>query len=213
MTVGKGKLQLYQDKQLGGITRYYMARKEDTIMRVPDMILSCVAFVCYKMASGELRFAGTAFFVGIPSQDNMSFIHTVTARHVIDDVRNKGLDKVYLRLNSRAGDVSEVETDINDWYFHPTDKSVDVAVYEDVPPPEVFEIGVIPVEMFLNDRIIQEGVKRYDAWVEYKIGVGDEVFIAGLFVKHSGRQRNSPIVRMGNIAQMPSEGIAKISVL
>jgi hypothetical protein len=39
------------------------------------------------------------------------------------------------------------------------------------------------------------------------IGVGEEVFITGLFVNHAGRKRNLPIVRAGNIAQMPEEPV------
>ena len=37
------------------------------------------------------------------------------------------------------------------------------------------------------------------------IGLGDEVIISGLFVKHHGRQRNVPIIRVGNVAAMPEE--------
>jgi hypothetical protein len=40
------------------------------------------------------------------------------------------------------------------------------------------------------------------------IGIGDEVFLTGLFVNHLGKKRNIPIVRVGNIAAMPEEAIA-----
>ena len=59
------------------------------------------------------------------------------------------------------------------------------------------DFKVVPLEMFLSDEIIQQ--KR--------IGLGDEVFITGLFAHASGSQRNQPIVRMGNIAMIPSEPI------
>ncbi len=39
------------------------------------------------------------------------------------------------------------------------------------------------------------------------LGLGDEVFLTGLFHSHHGRQRNIPIVRAGNIAAMPEEKI------
>ncbi|MDO8953522.1 MAG: hypothetical protein Q7V63_01580 [Gammaproteobacteria bacterium] len=40
-----------------------------------------------------------------------------------------------------------------------------------------------------------------------EIDCGDEVFITGLFKHYAGNTRNSPIVRIGNIALMPSEKI------
>jgi hypothetical protein len=39
------------------------------------------------------------------------------------------------------------------------------------------------------------------------IGIGDEVFMVGLFRNHLGRDRNEPIIRVGNIAAMPTDPI------
>lgn len=39
------------------------------------------------------------------------------------------------------------------------------------------------------------------------IGVGDEVFLTGLFANHYGSQRNIPVIRAGNIATMPEEKV------
>jgi hypothetical protein len=39
------------------------------------------------------------------------------------------------------------------------------------------------------------------------IGIGDEVFIPGLFAHVAGREANSPILRVGNIAMLPTEAI------
>ena len=43
--------------------------------------------------------------------------------------------------------------------------------------------------------------------LENEVGVGDEVFITGLFSHHHGNHKNIPIVRTGNIASMPEEKI------
>lgn len=51
--------------------------------------------------------------------------------------------------------------------------------------------------MLLNSDIIKEK----------NIGIGDEVFMTGLFTNHSGKEKNIPIVRIGNIAAMPDEPI------
>jgi hypothetical protein len=43
---------------------------------------------------------------------------------------------------------------------------------------------------------------------EKNIGLGgDETFIVGLFKSHYGRQRNEPIIRVGNLAMMRSESV------
>lgn len=40
-----------------------------------------------------------------------------------------------------------------------------------------------------------------------KIGPGDECFVVGRFSSHDGKQKNTPSVRSGAIAQMPQEKI------
>jgi hypothetical protein len=42
---------------------------------------------------------------------------------------------------------------------------------------------------------------------KHKVGVGDEVFVVGLFTYAPGSKRNLPIVRPGNIAMIPDEQI------
>ena len=42
----------------------------------------------------------------------------------------------------------------------------------------------------------------------YQVGLGDEVFITGLFKHHYGESRNIPIVRTGNIASLTEEKVS-----
>jgi hypothetical protein len=51
--------------------------------------------------------------------------------------------------------------------------------------------------MLLTDREVQQ----------HGIGPGDEVYITGLFTYHMGTSRNTPIVRVGNIAMLPQDKI------
>src|SRR5205085_11207524 len=37
----------------------------------------------------------------------------------------------------------------------------------------------------------------------HDIGIGDEVYLAGLFANRAGKEKNIPIIRVGNIAAMP----------
>ena len=55
----------------------------------------------------------------------------------------------------------------------------------------------IAITMFANPGIIEAK----------NLGVGDEVFIAGLFTRAIGQARNLPIIRMGTVAMMPDEKI------
>jgi hypothetical protein len=86
-----------------------------------------------------------------------------------------------------------------DWQlFHVhNDDSVDVAVFPWAPPTDVVDYKFVSTKMFLTDEVIKEK----------SIGPGDEVFITGLFSRHSGNARNIPIVRMGNVAMMPDEPV------
>lgn len=84
------------------------------------------------------------------------------------------------------------------WWVHPSDPTVDVAVIPFGPPPEVpFHFSAFPTESFATEENIEKA----------KIGVGDEVFITGLFAPNIGDKKNLPIVRMGNVALMAGEPI------
>ena len=66
------------------------------------------------------------------------------------------------------------------------------------PPPEArLNFAAFPVEAFATAENIEKT----------KIGVGDEVFITGLFAPNIGKYQNLPIVRMGNVALMAGEPV------
>ena len=39
------------------------------------------------------------------------------------------------------------------------------------------------------------------------IGPGEDVFVVGLFRRHTGRAQNIPIIRVGNLVAMPEEPV------
>jgi hypothetical protein len=53
----------------------------------------------------------------------------------------------------------------------------------------------LPTEWFVTDEVIES----------QKVGVGEDLFVVGLFSHHVGANRNLPIVRTGTIASMPLE--------
>jgi hypothetical protein len=151
------------------------------------------------------RTAGTGFVAGmkLPSV-RACMAYLVTAQHVIDHIRAKSCDnKVLLRVDVQ-GDTSEfIETHVDEWLTHPADETVDVAVrpfaMKEAGPPMPIENGIWgmhPNYLATSDVIKAEG-----------IGPGDEVFIVGLFRSHTGKVRNIPIIRIGNIAATPGERV------
>lgn len=183
------------DLRLGNDPRYLVGDGW-YLMRVPEEIRKCVCFVGYRMHDGTEMFAGTAFFVArrIDGTDR-ALSYVVTARHVIDGIRDLGLDQVLLRVNSKAG-ARWLEYPISEWVMHPEGRSVDVAVLRGF-----IGNGVDHLTFGLGSSAFAEVIHRED------IGVGTEAVIAGLFVNHAGKDRNIPIVRVGNIAAMPEEKV------
>jgi hypothetical protein len=164
-------------------------------MKVPDNIRKCVVFIGYKMADGEYRLGGSGFFLGTMicgNQSKRTFL--VTAKHVIDGVRKTGIKEVQIRVNNKDGNASWIETKLDDWFHHPSDESMDVSLHEMGIPPESDHL-VIPDTIFATDKVFSD----------LQVGLGDEVFIVGLFKHHQGNLRNIPIVRIGNLSATNEE--------
>jgi hypothetical protein len=193
-----GATELYCDRRLGGLERWYLSRPQD-YMVIPDEIRKCVCFVGLEKAGGEKVLFGTAYFMGRPLENLIDrwFCYVVTAKHVIEAIRDKGVDSVWLRLNLRGSGAAWVKTDLSAWNYHPSDPSVDVAAASFSITDQV-DHKYIPIGMCATRAVIGQE----------KIDVGDELFLTGLFVQHVGRKRNIPIVRVGNIAAMPHEKVS-----
>ncbi len=200
------------DYRIGGKPRYYVGEESEQLMQVPDEIKKCVVFVGYKTQQ-KIEWRGSAFCVSCPltyqvnssikrhvDGSDTSYSHyLVTAKHCIDAIKAQSIDgKVWIRINLRNGSVKPIETNVDDWKFHPTEEdSVDAAVLGWNPENE-YDFVSIPVD----DMIADDGFLKREI-----IGEGDEVFVTGLFTMHYGSKRNLPIVRSGNIALMPKEKV------
>ena len=200
-------MEVLLDQRLGGIDKYYLGNKDEALMLVPPAVQKCVVFIIYKNKFTKTDIlAGTAFFVSIKEGEfGLNFVYLVTAKHVIEDIEEKSLDnRVYLRINQKNKPSMTLSSSLNQWKFHPSlSKPINKPMYVDVaalawaPDVEIYDCIFVPSTMAVTaDVISKEGV-----------GCGDEVFITGLFTQHFGLQRNLPIVRIGNIACMPSEPV------
>lgn len=187
------------DCRIGGEKRYVL-NGGSALMQVPPEITKCVVFICYRAADG-VHLAGTGFYIGVPIEaiPGQSWLYIITAAHVIEEIQKRSTDSnVYLRLNFKDRPASFIATDLSNWMFHPTETAVDAAMLLSAPGSDdhVDYLGV-PISMAATPELIEkEG-----------IGVGDEVFMTGLFVNHFGRQNNLPILRAGNIALLEEEPV------
>ena len=166
-------------------------------MKVREDIRKCVMFVGYEKPDGMNEFAGTAFLVANNYKEpKFSFNYIVTAKHVIDNIRDKGCNKVLLRMNFNNGNAQWAESDISNWRFHPDDSEIDVAILPLSPVKDSDHLAC-PLGLSATEKIIKTK----------GIGIGDDVFLTGLFVNHYGQRRNIPIIRVGNISAMPEEKV------
>lgn len=196
------------DRRIAGSEFRYFSEPHDANMYIPDAIRKCVVFIGYSLANGTTELAGTGFLVGRPLQQDAtpkfgavvpSFAYILTAKHVLDSIRKKSLDEVWIRLNSKDGKALWASTKLKDWQYHPTEKeTVDVALFNATAMGSSnFDHGVFPVGGFATSEQIKAE----------RIGLGDEIVIVGLFASHYGNTKNIPIVRVGNIAAMPEEKV------
>jgi hypothetical protein len=126
----------------------------------------------------------------------------VTAQHVVSALLAADHD-IWLRVNTKDGGTTEEKVPNEFWQFgHPERGGLetDVAVCQ-VGFTESEEVRAIGLNGPQSIAATADVLQRQD------IGVGDEVLIVGLFRSHHGRERNIPIVRVGNIAMMKGEPV------
>lgn len=166
-------------------------------MRVPDTIRKCVIFICHKNENEEYIPGGTGFFLAVKLKQSI-FSYLITAKHVIQDCSKLSPDnKIYLRANSIYGGTYIISSHEKDWYTHPINEAIDVAVANLQPTKDKFDHRVLSTNMGLKIEHLEDE----------EVGLGDEVFITGLFLRYSGKEKNIPIIRVGNIAAFPDEEI------
>ncbi|MGC1276000.1 MAG: hypothetical protein WBC44_20025 [Planctomycetaceae bacterium] len=153
---------------------------------------------------------GTGLLLAEKLIDGGHLLYVVTAWHVIEGAIRDSIKyprdqvlhydqlvdpKVFLRMNV-VGGVTEIEVPLSAWVRHP-DASVDVAVAELPTIPGIDQAFFTTAWLATPEVIKKKG-----------IGLGDDLFVVGLFKEFYGKHRNAPIVRVGNIAAMPTEKVA-----
>jgi len=179
---------------MGGEPLYYLEQPKGILMRISDQVKKCVGFVGIRDGAG-IRYGGTVFFVKL-RDENLRFVYMVTAKHVAEAV--EGSDCI-IRVNDKQGKCLTIEASGIKWWYHPTESAtVDSAVRPFwYPGNEHLDVMTLVDTIFATPQIIEE----------HEIGIGDEVYITGLFTRITETAKNQPLVRTGNIAMMPDEKI------
>lgn len=170
-------------------------------MRVPDTIRKCAGFIAVQDPNtAQMIHLGTGFVVSVRGEVGNHFAFLVTARHIAERIENR---EWLFRMNTTSGSTVEMvaRPNTSKWYYHPCERQyVDAAATLFAPPKNQgveVDFRSVPSEMFISE----------EAFPEKGIGVGDEVFITGLFSKVIETTRVLPIIRIGNVAMIPGEKI------
>src|SRR5579863_5082781 len=177
---------MYSDRRVPGRERWCIS--EPNFMQLPDDIRKCVAYIGYSNSTGIYKLAGTVFFLAKPSsRPNLNFTYAVTAAHVILGIVKNG-GRVAIRLNLRSGGHRWVETGA--WAVHRNFDTDNVDVSFSSFPLDTFDKGGVDHTAYPLAGLAGSETLRKNA-----VGIGDEIFLTGLFYPHSGTSRNIPIVR------------------
>jgi hypothetical protein len=168
-------------------------------MRVPEQLLQNVVFIAEieDSPSGDSPdWYATGFITAMPTVETSKTKYPllVTAKHVALGLKDR---KIGFFVNKKGGGLTELSVPGGGCFFHPTDDSVDVAVFPCVIPPDA------DIRVLTTDRFIFLGSEGDPS----TFGIGDEVFFPGLFTYAPGSKRNMPILRHGNLAMIPEEPI------
>jgi hypothetical protein len=166
--------------------------RERSMPRILDDVLNCVVYL-YRSeheAIEGIDIGGSGFLLSVPAAKlprPAGFAYVVTNRHVIEG------KATFLRVNTADGRFGVFSTKA--WLLSNDD---DLAICN-VPEfdPSRFVVRTLPRSMIVTEEMVSAE----------NIGPGDDVALIGRFINREGKERNTPTVRFGHIAQMPIEPI------
>jgi len=171
--------------------------------RIPDNVINGVFYLYWSKEDALLgrNPGGTGFIVryqgmsepgGRINDSGFGFhYYGVTNWHVAC----RGFSTI--RINTKDGSTDVIELDPAEWHFIPG--KYDVAVIPLSLDPKLHDVSSVSSGMFATNYQPNDGINSGDG-----IGVGDDVFMIGLFVDHGGVTTNVPSARFGNISMLPN---------
>lgn len=200
------RLVITEDNRLGNCPRSILHPQGWRLMKIPDQVRKCVAYLYYKTEKQNLEPVGTVFFVGYELTRDIQgsrvfsscWSYAITSRHVIERIRERGADATaHLAMNGKDGEKAWIEVPLSLWQF-PSGPRSDVAVLDVDFKLSDYDHLLFPVRGFLASSEI----------AEWGIGPSDEIYFSGLFTARPGNPANIPIIRSGHIAAVPAGVIA-----
>jgi hypothetical protein len=163
--------------------------------RIPQNVIDSV-FYLYRTredAKAGRDPGGTGFIVSYPAGrdlagQSITQIYAVTNWHVVCD---QGCSVI--RLNTLDGGTDVIEFGPEEWHFMPG--KYDVAITPLSIDGRIHRVSNTSTLLFAQARRPAP---------DPRIGIGDDVFMIGLFVDHDGITTNVPSARFGNISMMPN---------
>lgn len=160
-------------------------------MRINERVKRSVLFIGIVDDKGNFVPYGTAFIGQWPESGRL-FSYLITAKHVLDAMA-KTRRPFAACLNEKNGLRTFGKIEMDHWTVHPTIDKCDVAVAPFIGSYDTFDILGVDLA---GGCLTQEYIDEND------IGAGDEVYTTGLLTAHFGKTKNTPVVRVGNIATM-----------
>ena len=159
--------------------------------RVPERFESAVVFMFGQHPERDdvlVGPGGTGVLIMRPSSTLMgeNHIYVVSNKHVIDQTP-------WVRINTNDAGTRLIERISEDWT---SDGQEDLAILD--VTDEINDETDFYSWVWHDDLLTTQHV-----W-GHRIGIGDQVFMLGLFADHDGSSRNLPVARFGSIAAMPN---------
>lgn len=173
--------------------------------RIPTEFLECV-FYLYKSVDDanavDNKAGGSGFFVAVndscpygTADDGTPVTRLV--RHIYAVTNDHNISNGYpvIRLNAH-GKHAPLPLTADKWVRHPSGDDLSISL---VSPGDRFQWRAVDESMIV-------GIKGFSNR-DLGIGYGDDVFMVGRFVTHQGIQRNTPMMRFGNVAMTTIEPV------
>lgn len=159
--------------------------------RIHEKLLSS-AFYLFRdvdSANANRNIGGTGFFVGMDSVEvkGLHTFYAVSNTHVVHSIGAS-----IIRINTPSA-THLIELGPEDWEAHPGGD--DIAIAEIELPQLQADVAFFHQSAFIHK---QEVGGAFPNW-----GVGDDVFMIGLFTGYSGELKNEPSARSGTISIVP----------
>jgi hypothetical protein len=162
---------------------------------IPDQYLDCSVFLYANpdlARKGNTSGGGSGFLVSVPVDASdvggPAAVYVVTNGHCADHVPT-------LRINLKAGGYELFTPSADDWVPAKDERHDDVSAYPIQVVESKHDFHAVPIKDAVMDPP--------GGWIT----PGADAFFVGRYVTYSGIERNTPMVRFGNISMMPQEPI------